>query len=134
MSKEFDFGSLKPTPTPTPPRAPPKPIKKEQLKPPTKKIAQDQEEFFIDFNKIANNSSFQRFIVEAIKMCVPQLKGVSARTSKEVMNKDFTNKINEIDTAIKLKQEIKSLPSELLKELKTQLSKENYGLIETPKN
>lgn len=123
-----------------PPRAPPKPVKKEELRPPKKpikKIPQDQEEFFIDFNKIANNSSFQRFIIEAIKMSVPQLKNVSARTSKEVMNKAFSIRINEIDNAVNVYDEIKEIGrgthrdmKEVVIELKQTLAKRKAKIEE----
>ena len=110
-----------------------RPIKKQALKPPkppTKKLVRDQEEFFIDFNKIANNSSFQRFIVETIKTCVPQLKNISARTSKEVMNKAFSTRINEIDNAVNIFDEITEIGRgthqafrEVVSELKEKLAK-----------
>lgn len=79
-----------------------------------------EEEFFIDFNKIANNSSFQRFILETIKTCVPHLKSVSVRTSKDIMSKAFSNKINEISTAMNV---VKRMDPEVLSELKEVLAK-----------
>ena len=122
---------------PHPPIAP-KPIKKRELKPPKpplKKIP--QEDFFIDFNKIANNSSFQRFIVEAIKMCVPQLKSVSARTSGEVMSKAFNERIDEIDKAVNVYDEIKEIGRgthqdfrDVVKELKDKLAKRKAKIQE----
>lgn len=105
---------------PKPPIAPSKPIKKQDLKPPRKPPIKKvpQEEFFIDFNKIANNSSFQRFIVEAIKMSVPQLKNISARTSKEVMSNAFSKRITEIDKAVSLYEVVKH-DSKLIQEIQS---------------
>ena len=100
-------------------KPPPKAIIK---KPPTRAIPEIEsleEEFFIDFNKIASNSSFQRFIVEAIKMSVPQLKGVSARLSKEGVNKAFNQKIKEIDKAVVIYNELKGMDTKMLKEIRT---------------
>ncbi len=97
-------------------------------RPPKQEIEQ---EFFIDFNKIANNSSFQRFIIEAIKMSVPQLKNISARTSKEVMSKAFNERITEIDNAVNVYDEIKEIGRgthkdyrEVVDELKLALAKQ----------
>ena len=115
-----------------PPIAPPKPIKKQDLKQPKPQIKKTvpPEEFFVDFNKIANNSSFQRFIIEAIKMCVPQLKSVSARTSREIMSKAFNERITEIDKAVNVYEEIKEVGRGthqdfrgVVKELKEKLAK-----------
>ena len=109
---------------PHPPIAP-KPIQKQDLKPPkppkppTKPAPEEDQEFFIDFNKIANNSSFQRFIVEAIKMSVPQLKGINARTSKNIMSKAFNEKITEIDQAVVLYNEFKGLDNKQLQEIRS---------------
>ena len=109
---------------------PEKTIKQLQLKPPPKAIIKKpptraipeieplEEEFFIDFNKIANNSSFQRFIVEAIKMSVPQLKGVSARLGKEGVQKAYNEKIKEIDKAVVMYNELKGMDTALLKEVR----------------
>lgn len=103
---------LHPPPAPKPP--------KQEIKP----------EFFIDFNKIANNSSFQRFIIEAIRMSVPQLKKVNIRTSRDVMSKAFNERITEIDDAVKIYDEIneigkaKHIFKDVIKELKEKLAKQ----------
>lgn len=106
-------------------------IEKKTLHPPKPPKPEIKQEFFIDFNKIANNSSFQRFIVEAIKMSVPQLKNISARTSKEVMSKAFNERITEIDNAVNVYDEIKEIGrgthkdfKEVVKELKLALAKQ----------
>ncbi len=43
----------------------------------------------IDFSYLANNSSFQRSIIEFIKKFVPGFENVEARGSKEIMAKSF---------------------------------------------
>lgn len=43
----------------------------------------------IDFSYLANNSSFQRGIMEFIKKFVPGMEAINPRGSKEVMNKSF---------------------------------------------
>ena len=103
---------------------------KKDLHPPKPPKQEIKHEFFIDFNKIANNSSFQRFIVEAIKMSVPQLKNVNARTSREVMSKAFNKRITEIDNAVNVYDEIKEIGrgthkdfGDVVKELKLALIK-----------
>lgn len=116
----------------------PKTIRKRDLKPPKPPLKKaPQEAFFIDFNKIANNSSFQRFIVEAIKMCVPQLKSISARTSGEVMSKAFNERITEIDKAVNVYDEIKEIGRgthqdfrDVVKELKEKLEERKTKIQE----
>ncbi|GAI71109.1 unnamed protein product [marine sediment metagenome] len=109
-----------------------KPVKIQDLKPPKPIIIEEvpEEEFFIDFNRIANNSSFQRFILETIKTCVPHLKSVSVRTSKDIMSKNFSNKITEIGQAVKVYDEIREIGRgshqdfrEVVSELKEALAK-----------
>lgn len=113
-----------------PPMAP-KPEELTKLKPPPKTILKKppshaiteieplEEEFFIDFNKIANNSSFQRFVIETIKMSVPQLKGVSARLGKEGVKQAYNQKIKEIDKAVVLYNEFKGLDNKQLQEIRS---------------
>ena len=43
----------------------------------------------IDFSYLANNSSFQRAIMEFIKKFVPGMEAIKPRASKEVMNQSF---------------------------------------------
>ena len=100
-------------------KPPPKSILK---KPPSREIPEIEpleEEFFIDFDKIANLSSFQRWVVEAIKISVPQLSGVSARLSKEGVKKAYNQKIKEIDKAVVMYNEIQRLDSKQLKEIRS---------------
>ena len=49
----------------------------------------------IDFNRIANLSTFQRFIIEAIKITIPGFKGVPSRGKKEFMAKEFNSRVND---------------------------------------
>ena len=117
MSKLSDkFKALE---KPHPPIAPPKTIKKENLSPPgsvTKKVP--QEEFSINFDRIARLSTFERFLIDAVKIMFPQLKGISTRTSKEVMSKAFTERITEIDKAVSLFEVVKH-DSVLIREIKS---------------
>ena len=100
-----------------PPSAPKKePIKKQDLKtpkPPLKKIP--QEDFFIDWDYLARNSSFQRGFTEFIKHTFPQYKTIDHRASKSVMNKQLKEKTNEITTALNV---VNKMDSELLRELR----------------
>jgi len=66
----------------------------------------------IDFSYLANNSSFQRAIMEFIKKFVPGFENVKHRGSKEVMTKSFnknaqnyTNVMNEYKEKVKKLQE-----------------------------
>ena len=124
QEKALEHPPIAPTPKISP--KPEKTIK--QLKPPPKVIIEKpptipeieplEEEFLIDFNKIANNSSFQRFIIETIKMSVPQLKGVDPRLSKKGVQKAFNQKIKEIDKAVVMYNELKGMDTAMLKEIK----------------
>ena len=51
-------------------------------------------------------------------MSVPQLKGINARTSKNIMSKVFNEKITEIDEAINLFQVVKH-DSKLIREIRS---------------
>lgn len=54
----------------------------------------------IDFNRIANLSTFQRFIIEAIKITIPGFKGVPSRGKKEIMAKEFNSRVNDYRNVI----------------------------------
>ena len=54
----------------------------------------------IDFNRIANLSTFQRFIIEAIKITIPGFKGVPSRGKKEFMAKEFNSRVNDYRNVI----------------------------------
>lgn len=86
------------------------------LKPPKlplKKIS--QEDFFIDWDYLAHNSSFQRGFTEFIKHTFPQYKTIDHRASKNVMNKQLKEKTNEIATALNI---VNKIDSKLLRELR----------------
>ena len=82
-------------------------------KPPTKKVP--QEDFFIDWDYLARNSSFQRGFTEFIKHTFPQYKAIEHRASKNVMNKQLKKRTNEITTAMNI---VSKMDSELLRELR----------------
>lgn len=113
-----------------PPVAPPKIeiIEKETLHPPEIPKVEEQD-FFIDWTFLVNNSSFQRGFQEFLTHSFPFLKGISVRKSKVEVDKSFREKTIQVNEAMKLSHEIKSLPKELLTELKEKLGKDNYGLI-----
>lgn len=98
--KEIKLGDLKP----------PKTTKK----PPESKENQEQV-FFIDWDYLARNSSFQRGFTEFIKHTFPQYKNVDHRASKKVMNQQLGEKTNEIATALNI---VNKIDSKLLRELR----------------
>lgn len=124
QEKALEHPPIAPTPkiSPKPEKTKPtKTIPQSKKKPPTRAIPEIEpleEEFLIDFNKIANNSSFQRFIIETIKMSVPQLKGVDPRLSKKAVQKAYNQKIKEIDKAVVMYNELKGMDTALLKEVR----------------
>jgi len=61
----------------------------------------EEQDFSIDFRYLVDNSSFQRAMIEFMKHTIPQLKGISHRGTKKVVEKRFGERINEIDKAIK---------------------------------
>lgn len=77
----------------------------------TKKDLEEQS-FSIDFLYLINNSSFQRAMIEFMKHTIPQLKGISHRGSKKVVDKQFGEKINEIDKAITFYEQFKESKNE----------------------
>lgn len=117
MSKLSDkFKNLE---KPHPPIAPPKPIQKQDLqppKPPIKKIIPEQQDFFMDFNYLINNSSFQRGITEFIKHTFPAFKGIDHRASKDVMNQQIQERNNEINEALTI---VKQMDTTLLREIRS---------------
>ena len=88
---------------------PPKTIKR----PPESKKPQGQV-FFIDWDYLAHNSSFQRGFTEFIKHTFPQYKSINHRASKDVMNQQLKEKTNEITTALNV---VNKIDSKLLREL-----------------
>jgi hypothetical protein len=89
---------------------PPKPIRK----PPESKETKEPI-FFIDWDYLAKNSSFQRGFTEFIKHTFPQYKTVDHRASKDVMNQQLKEKTNEITTALNI---VNKIDSKLLRELR----------------
>lgn len=67
----------------------------------------EEQDFSIDFLYLVNNSSFQRAMIEFMKHTIPQLKGISHRGSKKVVDKRFGERINEIDKAITFYEQFK---------------------------
>jgi len=64
----------------------------------------------IDFTRIANLSTFQRFIIEAIKISVPGFKGVPTRGKKEIMAKEFNKRASNYRLVMtELKEKLKGL-------------------------
>ena len=119
MSREFDFGSLKTKKVekPHPPIAPPKPIQKQDLKPPKPPMKPvPEQDFFMDFNYLINNSSFQRGITEFIKHTFPAFKGIDHRASKDVMNQQIQVRNNEINEALTI---VKQMDTALLNEIRS---------------
>lgn len=55
----------------------------------------------IDFSYLANNSSFQRAIIEFIKKFVPGFENVDHRGSKEVMVKSFNKNAHNYQNVMK---------------------------------
>lgn len=81
------------------------PPKAEALKIETPKT--EVEEISIPYDKIAQNSSFQRAIIEILKMIFPeQFKSVNVRASKEVMTTQFNEKVNKINKMVPLMETI----------------------------
>jgi len=72
-------------------------------------------EFFIDWDYLAHNSSFQRGFTEFIKHTFPQYRSINHRASKQVMNKQLGEKTNEITVALDI---VKTIDSELLQEIR----------------
>ena len=70
------------------------------------KVATSDSKLAIDFSYLANNSSFQRGIMEFIKKFVPGLENVDARGTKQVMAKSFdqnAHNYREVMKELKLK-------------------------------
>lgn len=80
-------------------------------KPPS--VVQEQD-FFIDWNYLTNNSSFQRGITEWVKYNFEQYKDINPRASKEVMNRQLQEKNTEINEALTI---YKKLDNEQVREL-----------------
>ena len=101
---------------PHPPIAP-KPIKIQALKPPKPAIIEvvPEEDFFIDWDYLTRNSSFQRGFTEFIKHTFPQYKKIDHRASKKVMNQQLREKTNEITIALNV---VNKIDSKLLRELR----------------
>lgn len=81
---------------------------------PKRKTIQEQI-FFIDWDYLAHNSSFQRGFTEFIKYTFPQYKGIDHRASKKVMNQQLKERTNEIDIALNI---VSKIDSKLLRELR----------------
>ena len=93
-----------------PPRAPI--LTKEQVDYIDSKIFEDLEVDFghktikresktIDFSYLANNSSFQRAIMEFIRKFVPGLENIKVRGNKEVMKQSFDQNANNYRNVMK---------------------------------
>lgn len=68
----------------------------------------------IDFSYLANNSSFQRGIMEFIKRFVPGMENIKHRGSKEVMKQSFNqNAHNYKQVMTELKEKLKQRKDEI---------------------
>ena len=66
-----------------------------------------QNKLSLDFNKIANSSDFQRFIIYLAKKIAPlSFKGVSTRVSEKVMTQQFNRKRAEYIECMKELKEV----------------------------
>jgi len=83
----------------------------EKLHPPK----MEEPEFFIDWDYLAHNSSFQRGFTEFIKHTFPQYRTINHRASKNVMNRQLREKTNEITTALDI---VNKMNGELLQEIR----------------
>ncbi len=64
----------------------------------------------IDFTRIANLSTFQRFLIEAIKISVPGFEGVTTRGKKETIAKEFNERASDYRLVMtELKAKLKEL-------------------------
>ena len=87
----------------------------ETIKKPPKSKKPREQTFFIDWDYLAHNSSFQRGFTEFIKHTFPQYKSINHRASKGVMNQQLKEKTNEITTALNV---VSKMDSKLLRELR----------------
>lgn len=119
---------------------PPETIKK----PPESKKPQGQV-FFIDWDYLAHNSSFQRGFTEFIKYTFPQYKSINHRASKDVMNRQLKEKTNEITTAVMVYEDIQKISrgskvamKEIINQIKKGVKLDKKGTYQyelyTPKN
>ena len=60
----------------------------------------------IDFSYLANNSSFQRAIMEFIRKFVPGLENIKVRGNKEVMKQSFDQNANNYRNVMKELKEV----------------------------
>ena len=74
-----------------------------------------EQDFFMDFTYLINNSSFQRGITEFIKHQFPAFKGIDHRASKDVMNQQIQERNNEINDALSI---VKQMSTPLLNEMR----------------
>jgi len=125
--------------TPKPPSAPKKePIKERDIKPPKPPLRKTpQEAFFIDWDYLAHNSSFQRGFTEFIKYTFPQYKTIDHRASKAVMNQQLKKRTNEINKAVNVYDELEEIGRDthqdfkaVVKELKDKLAKRKAKIQE----
>lgn len=84
--------------------------------------------YYLNFQMLVDNSSFQRAIEEWLVKQFPFFKGIYYRASRDKVDDSFQERSKQVHEAVKLKEEIKSLPPELLKELKERLQLKDFGL------
>ena len=74
------------------------------------KPSQHDSKPIIDFTRIANLSTFQRFLIEAIKISVPGFEGVTTRGKKETIAKEFNKRASDYRLVMtELKERLKEL-------------------------
>ena len=132
LKKEVE--GKKPMPPMAPPPPPPKVIERAPT-PEMKEIgekrlepAQPDPTPLIDWNRITQLSSFQRFIIDAIKISVPGFKGIPTRKPKPVMQREFNKRAAMLKQASNVVDVIRGSRADyrdVMKELKQVLTQRN---------
>lgn len=55
----------------------------------------------IDYHRIADLATFERFMIEAIKIIIPGFQGVPTRVSKKEMTKVFNQRVSDYGSVVK---------------------------------
>jgi len=80
----------------------------------------------IDFERIAKLMTFERFLIDAIKIIVPGFKGVPTRAKREVMKGEFDKRVKQIKEVSDIVTEMRRAKvgdyREVMKELKEKLA------------
>ena len=65
------------------------------------KLTDTDSKLAIDYHRIADLATFERFMIEAIKIIVPGFQGVHTRVSKSKMTKEFNQRIVNYGSVVK---------------------------------